>query len=208
GFGERLLVPSLNDFSERYPDITLDLRLTDELSSPSRDDVDIAIRGGYAPNERIQAIRLMDNEFIPVAAPSYLKDKGSPKSAFELRTHAGIYFQTPSGPTPWLCEIDGEWHDVSAPAVTLSNNNAWLADQVLRGRGILMGPRWSLRRYLETGALVELNLTPRVRISQNPALAVFLLYQKQRYLVPKIKVAVDFLVTRFQRALPQETDRS
>ena len=77
GFGERILMPLLDEFSALYPEIVLDVCLSDELSALGRDDVDIAIRGGYAPNERVLAIRLMDNEFIPVAAPCYLAERGT-----------------------------------------------------------------------------------------------------------------------------------
>lgn len=196
GFGERSLLPLLGEFKTLYPDIILDVSLSDELSTLGRDDVDIAIRGGYAPNERVQAIRLMDNEFIPVAAPAYLEAMGTPDDVFELRQHKGLFYRTPNGPTPWLCELAGEWHDVSAPAVAVSNNGKWLGDQAVAGQGIMMAPRWSLADYLATGELCELRFDPVLRVSQNSELAIYLLYQKQRYLVPKVKAAVDFLVTR------------
>jgi DNA-binding transcriptional LysR family regulator len=200
GFGERLLLPLLEEFKALYPDIVLDVSLSDELSTLGRDDVDVAIRGGYAPNERVQAIRLMNNEFIPVAAPRYLAEMGTPENVFALRQHRGLYFRTPNGPTPWLCESGGEWHDVSAPAVAVSNNGKWLADQAVDGSGIMMAPRWSLADYTNSGELVELFFDPVLRVTQNPELAIYLLYQKQRYLVPKVKVAVDFLVARIRRS--------
>lgn len=198
GFGERILLELLEEFSQLYPEIIVDVSLTDELSVLGRDDVDIAIRGGYAPNERVQAIRLMDNEFIPVAAPGYLSKMGTPTSALELDQHKGLYFRTPNGPSPWLCEIDGQWLDVSAPQVAISNNGKWLADKAIDGQGIVMAPRWLLAPYIGRGELQELFFDPALRISQNTDLAVYLLYQKQRYLVPKVKAAVDFLVARVQ----------
>lgn len=70
GFGEQILLPLLDEFSDLYPQVTLNVTLSDELSTLARDEVDLAIRGGYAPDERVVAIRLMDNNFIPVAAPS------------------------------------------------------------------------------------------------------------------------------------------
>ena len=198
GFGERLLLPLMDEFKSLYPDIVLDISLSDALATLGRDDVDLAIRGGYAPNERVQAIRLMNNEFIPVASPGYLERMGRPEHALELRQHRGLYFRTPIGPTPWLCELDGEWHDVSAPAVAVSNNGKWLATLAVRGEGVLMAPRWSLTDYLARGELEELLFRPALQVSQNPELAIYLLYQKHRYLVPKVKVAVDFLVSRVQ----------
>ena len=198
GFGERILMPLLGELSELYPEIILDVSLSDELSTLGRDDVDIAIRGGYAPNERVLAIRLMDNEFIPVAAPGYLAEIGTPKNVMELRHHKGLYFRTPSGPSPWLCNIDGQWHDVSGPVAAVSNNGRWLAEKAIAGQGIMMAPRWALTSYIECGELQELFFDRVLHVTQNTDLAVYLLYQKQRYLVPKVKAAVDFLVARVQ----------
>lgn len=196
-FGERLLLPLMEEFKTLYPEIILDISLSDELSTLSRDDVDIAIRGGYAPNERVQAVRLMDNEFIPVAAASYLAHRGTPKQALELKQHEGLFFRTPTGPNPWLCELDGQWIDVSATPVAISNNGKWLGQQAIAGRGIMMAPRWLMQDYFKSGELQELSIEPTLKVSQNPQLAIYLLYQKQQYLVPKVKVAVDFLTTRF-----------
>jgi DNA-binding transcriptional LysR family regulator len=202
GFGERILLELLDEFSHLYPEIILDVSLSDDLSTLGRDDVDIAIRGGYAPNERVQAIRLMDNEFIPVAAPCYLDEMGTPTSVFELRQHRGLYFRTPHGPSPWLCEVNGQWEDVSAPQAAISNNGKWLADKAVGGLGIVMAPRWLLSPYIPSGKLQELSFEHKLRISQNTDLAVYLLYQKQRYAVPKVKVAVDFLIARVQQKYP------
>ncbi len=196
-FGERLLLPLLEEFKTLYPEIILDVSLSDELSTLSRDDVDIAIRGGYAPNERVQAVRLMENEFIPVAAASYLAAMGTPIKATELKQHQGLFFRTPAGPSPWLCKLDGQWLDVSAVPLAISNNGNWLGQQAIAGRGITMAPRWSVQGYLDSGELQELFIEPTLRVSQNPDLAIYLLYQKQQYLMPKVKVAVDFLVARF-----------
>ncbi|MEM7019046.1 MAG: LysR substrate-binding domain-containing protein [Pseudomonadota bacterium] len=198
GFGERILMPHLAEFSELYPEIVLDVRLSDELSMLGRDDVDIAIRGGYAPNERVLAVKLMDNEFIPVAAASYLAEMGTPESVMELQHHKGLYYRTPIGPSPWLCNVDGVWQDVSAPAVAISNNGRWLMEKAAAGQGILMTPRWALETFPDSGTLEELTFDPVLRVTQNADMGVYLLYQKQRYLVPKIKAAVEFLVARMK----------
>ncbi len=194
GFGETVLLPLMDQFSSRYPDITLDITLTDSLSVLNRDDVDLAIRGGFAPDERVVATRLMDNHFIAVAAPSYLRRFGTPDTPSELRNHKGLYFRTPQGPTPWLCEVDGRLQDVSAPAAAISNSGSWLRDLAERGEGILLLPRWVLEPLLKKGTLVPLELSSLLRVTPDPDLAIYLLYRKTRYQVPKIRVAVDFIV--------------
>lgn len=198
GFGEQVLLPLMEEFNVLYPQVILDIHLSDELSAMGRDEVDIAIRGGYAPNERVVAIRLMDNNFVPAASPTYLTEMGTPTNALELRNHRGLYYRTPVGPTPWLCEIDGQWQDVSAPVAAISNAGEWLIDKAVAGQGIVMLPRWVLKQYILREQLIELNIEPSVTITQNPDFAIFLLYQKQRYNVPKIKAAVDFLVARIK----------
>lgn len=198
GFGDTVLMPLLDRFTERYPQITLDVRLSDELSVLDRDDIDLAIRGGYAPDERVVAIKLMENTFVPVAAPAYLERAGYPDHPLELRRHPGLYFQTPQGPTPWLTQVDGHWHNVSGPAAAIGNAGRWLLKQAVAGKGILMMPRWAMTPYLESGQLVELNLSPEVVVTRNPDFGIYLLYRTLRYRVPKVKAAVDFLVAHLR----------
>jgi len=196
GFGERILIPLMDEFRERYPDILLDVVLSDELSSLSRDDVDIAIRGGYAPNERVLAVKLMDNQFIAVSAPSYLKKHGTPQTTEQLKQHKGLFFKTPAGPIPWLSEINGQWQQVAPTPVMITNNGKWLVDQAIAGKGILMMPYWVLKPYLESGKLIQLTFDQPLDITQSANLAVYMLYQKSAYGIPKVKAAVDFIAAR------------
>jgi DNA-binding transcriptional LysR family regulator len=78
----------------------------------------------------------------------------------------------------------------------VTNNGKWLIEKAIAGQGILMIPRWALTPYIESGALTELTIKPMLSITQNPNFGVFMLYRKQRYQVPKVKAAVDFLVAR------------
>jgi hypothetical protein len=54
-----------------------------------------------------------------------------------------------------------------------------------------------VQEYIDSNELQELHIEPTLYISQNSGLAIYLLYQKQQYLVPKVKIAVDFLIARF-----------
>lgn len=195
-FGEHKLRPVLKDLTARYPKIVLDVHLTDTVSTLDKDNIDLAIRGGYVPNERIIAKRLMDNDFVPLAAPSYLKRYGTPTQAQELKQHRGLFFRTPAGPTPWLANLDGQWQNVSAPAIMTTNDGPWLREKAVNGEGIVFMPKWVCQEELDSGKLVELSLDAPTRITPDSQFAVYLLYQKHRYSIPKIKVAVDYLIER------------
>ncbi|MDC8829195.1 LysR family transcriptional regulator [Alteromonas gilva] len=194
GFGEQILLPILEDFANQYPNITLDVTVSDELTKLARDDVDIAVRGGFAPNEHVIAKRLMDNAFIPVAAPAYIAQHGLPETPLALTGHSGLFFKTPRGPNRWFCEINGQWHDVSGKTLLSSNSGRWLINSAVKGKGILMLPRWSVKRELATGQLVELTFEQPLQVSRGQDLGIYLLYQKVDYTSPKVKAAVDFIV--------------
>ncbi|GIU53154.1 LysR family transcriptional regulator [Shewanella sp. KT0246] len=198
GIGREVLIPLMEEFSKLYPKVILDIELSDELSSVGRDDVDIAIRGGYAPNDRVVAIRLMDNQFIPAASKQYLEHMGTPTHPCELSQHKGLYYRSPNGRVPWLSLIEGQWQDVSAPATAISNVGEWLIEKAKKGEGIVMMPRWVLSPFLERDELLELDFEPRLSATQSADFGVYLIYQKQRYHVPKVKAAVDFLVARIK----------
>ncbi len=199
GFGENIILPLLEEFSQKYPKVVLDISLSDELTAFNRDEVDIAIRSGYAPNERVVAVKLMENNFYPFASPEYLEKAGLPKHAKELKEHLGLFYRAPHGPTPWLSYYDKQWHDVSAPAVAISNSGQWLINRAVSGEGIIMLPRWAIQDTLNQEELVEIKFEQPVNVMQQMELGVFLLYQKQRYAVPKVKIAVDFLIERITK---------
>lgn len=198
GLGQKIVLPLLDELTQRYPDIRLDVHLTDEISSLVNDEVDIAFRGGYAPNERVIAVKLMDNSFIAVASTRYFERYGKPVHVNELKQHKGLYYRTPKGHTPWLCELEGQWQDVSAPMQLCCNDGIWLIEKAIKGEGILMLPRWVLAPYLERGQLIELTFSQTLTVSPNPDIGIFLLYQKQRYHVPKVKAAIDFLIEKIR----------
>ncbi|MGR5119623.1 LysR family transcriptional regulator [Vibrio astriarenae] len=197
GFGERKLQPVLDLFRQAYPQVSLDVEFSDELTNLHRDNVDIAIRGGFAPDERVVAIKLMSNEFVAAASSDYLLQYGRPQQTLDLLQYHGLYYKAPGGVTPWLTEIDGQWHNVSAPAVMSSNNGRWLIERAIAGEGILMLPRWVLEPHFQQGELTELSFPQPLRVTQHQELGVYMLYPQLSYLSPKVKVAVDFIRQHF-----------
>jgi DNA-binding transcriptional LysR family regulator len=201
-FGNNILLPVLDKFIKRYPKVKLDITLSDQLSKLNRDDIDIAIRGGFAPNERVIAIKLQNNDFIAVASPDYIKQHGMPTSPLDLSSHQGLFYKTPLGLTPWLTQINNEIIDVSGHASWIVNNAKWLIDKAIQGEGVLMLPKWELNSYLQQGTLIHICFDEPVNVSIGYDLGIFLLYQKSKYTIPKIKAAVDFITQNIPKDTP------
>lgn len=208
GFGERALLPHLEEFRSLYPEILLDVSITDTPFSPLRDDVDIVIGGGHLPNERVQAVTLMTGDWVLMASPGYLQERGYPETVFDLKDHDGILYRSDYGPMAWLCEIDNEWHDVSPRAIAMTNSMQWHEELVLSGQGLLLAWRMYMADHIATGKIREVQLDRPIHLklerpfgvnSSDPT-SIFLLYQKHRYQIPKIKVAVDYLVAKIRNS--------
>ena len=199
GFGEDILIPVLNEFSKKYPDIVLDVVFSDEVSKLARDDVDIAIRGGFAPDERVVAIHLMENHFIAAASKEYVAKYGRPITTKKLKHHKGLYYKTPVGTIPWLSEIDGQWQELGVAPALISNSGKWLLNKAVAGEGIVMLPRWKLQPYFDSEELIELSFDEPLNVTTNQEFGVYMLYQKLSYASPKVKAAVDFIAARLKR---------
>ena len=87
GYGEYRLVPALRRLRQRFPELVVDLELTDQLIDLTNDEIDIAIRATAHPPERAIARRLNSNNYLLVAAPAYLEECGAPRSLDDLQHH-------------------------------------------------------------------------------------------------------------------------
>ena len=95
-FGRYLLVPALPDFTRRYPDIDLDIRLNDRVVDLVAERVDVALRVGRLRQTGLVARRVGQMNIVTCAAPSYLAERGEPRTPDDLRDHR-LLGLTPAG---------------------------------------------------------------------------------------------------------------
>ena len=193
GYGERYVLPVLQQLRLDYPGIIFRVELSDALSKLHEGGADIAIRGGFAPDEHVIATELMSNEFIPVASPSYLHQSGRPTRCEELKRHKGLFYLTPRGPTKWWANIAGQWQDVSGVEVVSSNSGKWIIAQTLDGEGVAMLPKWAICDYLASGQLVELSFPERLSVNPEKRNSIYLLYRRQQFKDERTTLVVDYL---------------
>lgn len=195
-YGQMLLMPALQAFSERYPDIVLDVHLSDGLVDLGREQIDIAIRGGRQPQERVVARKLDPNRFILAASPQYLAQMGTPRTLDELREHRALLYRGPNMVLKWQGLDEDGWHEIPIAPAFISNDGASLIAMACRHRGLVLLPEWGLKSYLQRGELVHVALEQQVSIGQGGEAGIYLLYLQTRYQIPKVRVAVEFLLER------------
>lgn len=199
------LIPVLEALQEAYPDIILDLDLSSQVTDLNRDGVDIAIRGGGLPDERVIAHYIDSNKHILCASPSYLQQYGTPQSVQELPNHKAILYRAPQRVLHWGIVNDGNWQPIEIQTALISNGGNLLRQATLTGKGLALMPRWCMLDELADGRIVEVALDKDLATTADPTLGVYMLYQRPHYMIPKVRVAVDFLR---QHLLPGEQSLS
>lgn len=194
-----VLIPLLPDFLARYPDIRIDLGVSDRAVDLISDNVDCVIRGGPLDNSSLVARNIGHAEMITCASPSYLRQCGVPAYPEELKNGHRLvtYLSTRNGRAfPFRFERGGEKSEIKLEhRVGVNESNAHLAAGVA-GLGIIQTFRYAAAQALGEGALVE--------ILQNwrPAPYPFhVVYPQNRHVTHRLRVFIDWLVERFPKRL-------
>jgi DNA-binding transcriptional LysR family regulator len=187
------LMPILEALQDAYPDIVIDLDLSNRVSDLSRDGVDIAIRGGGIPTGRIVAQYIDDNTHFLCASPGYLEQHGTPRRLEDLAAHKCLLYRAPGRVMHWQVEHGGSWLPVAIQTSMISNDGSLLRQAMVAGKGLGLFPRWCMEAELLRGDLVLVPFDRTLATTADPTMGVYLLYQRPAYVIPKIKVAVDML---------------
>ena len=156
--GRQHIAPRLSGFFARYPDIRIELDLSDRVVPLAQEGFDLAIRHTSAPPDTHVAVKLCASRAMLVASPAYLQAQGTPVHPDELAGHACLPYLRP-GPAVWLFEKRDE---AAAQRVRIpvtgplrAGNSEILRDAALDGLGLALLPDFSAAPALRSGALVE-----------------------------------------------------
>jgi DNA-binding transcriptional LysR family regulator len=192
GFGQLYVSPLLELILERFPELSLDLTLTNRFVDIIDEGIDLAIRIGALSDSRLIARRLCNNQRVLVASPSYLARRGVPTRPDELTEHDVVIFTGFSKAREWkLVGPDGTI-SVAVSGRIATNNLDVLTHAAKKGLGITVGPTMAVNQALLSGELVRV-LEP---YEFEPS-AIFAVYPSARQLSTKVRAVVDFLVEKF-----------
>jgi DNA-binding transcriptional LysR family regulator len=159
-FARQQLVPRLADFLHAYPEVRLELDLSDRISSLATEGFDLAIRHAALPPDTHVAWTLCATHSMLVASRAYLRRRGVPASPDELATHSCLHYPRTQGKPAWSFEPMGRGRSPEPVTVAVSgalcaNNSEALRDAALAGLGIALLPDFSAQSALQAGKLVQ-----------------------------------------------------
>jgi DNA-binding transcriptional LysR family regulator len=191
GIGARLLVPLIPAFLRCYPQVRLDLSLSDSVIDLMEERADIAIRTGPLRDSSLTARKIMESPRVIVASPAYLKAAGTPKSPDDLERHNCLDFN--------FRRASGDWpfRDPGNPAIytkTIAgnvqvNNGLTMRRLCLDGVGLARLARFDVDADITAGALVPL----LEKFNAGDSVPFHAVFASHDYLAARIRAFLDFL---------------
>jgi len=183
-YGERFIVPLVNEFMAGYPALKVEIELTNRTLDMVHEGFDLAIRLGRLSESSLVATRLAPRAMYLCAAPAYLEKYGRPHTLSELGQHNCLIG---TGDT-WNFQQAGREHHFRPSGNWRCNSGQAVLDAALRGFGLCQLPDYYVLEPLRRGELVSL-----LDANQPPNTAVWAVYPQRRYSLPKVRLLVEAL---------------
>ena len=188
GFGRLHVSPVVSAYLKRYPDVGVDLRLSDRRINLVEDGVDLAVRLGHLPDSTLVARHVGQMRRIVVASAGYLKLRGEPKRPSDLTSHDTIQFGAMTATPDWRFMEDGQEIRIT-PTPRFTSNSSDAAIQFAEQDG-------GLTRVMAYQAAESLK-AKRVRIVlaafEQPPVPIHVVYPTSRLLSAKVRTFIDLV---------------
>ena len=195
-FGQEHVAPALPDFFARYPKVSLEMNLSDELTDLVRDGYDLALRISSLPDSSLRARRLCGVRLILVGSPAYFAAHGRPQTPADLKGHPVFgYTYMPSRDVVRFVHADGTEASVMIKGPLRTNNAEALRPCLLAGLGLAMQPEFVVWRDLAEGRLEAAMCDWRM-----PAVALHVVTPPGPLRPARVTALIDFLAARFAKA--------
>ncbi|GAB7532430.1 LysR family transcriptional regulator [Pseudomonas sp. 3A(2025)] len=195
GFGRRHIGPALAAFFSQYPQVQVQLEISDHPLDLTAHGFDLGIRFGTLPDAAFHARKIASNRRLLCASPLYLEKHGTPQRLADLAQHNCIFLrqnETPHG--VWSFTHGGRTQNIKVQGALGCNDGEVALNWALEGYGILLRAEWDIAKYVRSGRL------RLVLEDQTPTRAdVYAVYPQQLHLSARVRCLIDFLVARFAK---------
>jgi LysR family transcriptional regulator, regulator for bpeEF and oprC len=194
--GRQIILPALNDFFRRYPDIDLELGCTDRPVDLLQEGIDCAIRGGMPIDESLVARKLVETRPITCATPTYLEQHGTPETLDDLKAHLVVnYLSQRTGKVTGFNYLqDGKKVGIHGRRRIALNDIDACVSAALADIGVVQLPFFSVRSHIESGRLVRI-------LTDYPteASTAYVVYLQNRHLSANVRAFIDWVVDLFKK---------
>ena len=193
GFGRRHVAPAIVEFARRYPEVEVQLELTDRSVNLTDKAFDIGIWFGTVPDSRMVARKIVSNKRMLCAAPDYLERAGMPQVPRDLQSHQCIVLrESDAAYGTWYLTRGSRQETIKVRGVLSTNDGETGVLWALAGYGILMRSEWDIHEHVRAGRLV-----PVLADWALPVADIFAVYPERANLSAKVSAFIDFLTDWF-----------
>lgn len=191
----RIVLPRIDDFHQRYPDIELRIHSGDRLVDLVAEGIDCVIRGGTPRDSSLVARRLALIPEVVCASPMYLQQHGTPEHPDALARHHAVGFFSSSHDVSYPFEfiVDGEVRRYPLDGWLSVNDAENYVASALRGCGLIQLPRYHVEDELRDGRLIEV-----LAEWPSPGIPISALYPQHRQLPSRVRVFVDWVADIYE----------
>jgi DNA-binding transcriptional LysR family regulator len=183
------LAPAFAAFCRNYPDVTLDVVLSDSVADFVEEGLDLAIRVGRVGSENLVARHIGDTTLLIAASPDYLARAGRPEHPEDLLRHTCFTYTYSATGNQWQFEGDkGQPISVRIGGPVNANNGMLLAEMAAAGSGIVLAPCFILGPLIASSRLVQVLPEWKQR-----SLPIHVVYPTRRHLSAKVQAMTAFL---------------
>jgi DNA-binding transcriptional LysR family regulator len=195
-FGRLYLAPIVIAFLKAYPDVDVELRLSDAIVNLIEEHTDIALRIGQLPDSGLMAVRAGQIRHVVCASPRYLAERGIPQHPRDLCAHDCITFTVLHSPTEWTFARGKTIDRIPVRSRLAVSTAEAAADAAVAGVGITR-----LLCYQVSKAITEGSLTLLLRDFEPAPLPVHLVHSSGRLIPKKLRAFLDFVLPRLKASL-------
>lgn len=195
GFGRRHIGPALAAFYALYPEVEIQLEISDHPLDLATHGFDLGIRFGTLPDAAFHARKIASNRRLLCASPIYLEKYGTPQKLTDLQHHNCIFIRQNESPYGVWKFANGErTENIKVHGALCCNDGEVALNWALEGYGLLLRAEWDIARYVRSGRL------RLVLENYMPTHAdVYAVYPQQLQLSARVRHLIDFLIERFKQ---------
>lgn len=194
-FGETQLAPVLPKFLKQYPELSIELSLSNGAVDMIEEGIDLRLRIGGITDSTMIAREICVYPLIMCASPSYLADHGTPNQAEDISRHQCVIDSNFRIGKHWpIVSPSGNAHTIEVSSVIAANSPTAVQSIAIAGGGIAMIPAFIVEQALKEERLVQ--VLPQHSTLEFSLLAI---YPHRKYVSRKVRCFIDFILEEFRK---------